>query len=623
MLFRQINFNNYDHKSKFNLFNIICLGTYRKSYVTRLIRQCNTTSVISNHKFLTLDDLKILKTLCKLKKKKGKVINFSKMLQNVTLLKMSYKLVVLKLHSKNYFKLTNVITSTQNKWFKNLSFKLKTGNFTYLKIENQKNLNFSNFKLLKLSKLRNNIVNQALELILEIFYEPFFISTSHGFRPFKGCHSALKQIKLFWNDVSWVTSYKFKIKQTINFTKLIKLMSSRINDKFLFTLLKNFLKANTFNFNLKDIKVLTPLLINIYLHHLDLELEKLKKNYNFFFKKLFYFNFNVITLRKTRFRTLNIVKYGRILTHKTLYGQYKTKLKKLKIQNSKFKPFKIRYIRYLNFFMTGIDSNRKENYHKLNKFILTFCNSNLKLLLAYKNAIKINSNIVINFLNFEIRFLQFDKFSSNSKKSLEKYSNKKKSIALKKVTFKILKQKKLLLSTFSKLFFNLKKKQSKKKNNYFKVLTLNKYKHLSKKKNLIIFKAPLFLLKNNLIRNKILSITNKTKSLIWLTHYSNYLIVKWFRIKSKFLLNVYCCCHNLNKIKIFVDRILRYCAIKTLAIKNKLTISKTIKTWSKNMIIKDKTNRLILIKYLTKLEIQKQKKKFLIDLNFLKFNNQN
>merc|ERR1712003_290888 len=112
---------------------------------------------------------------------------------------------------------------------------------------------------------------------------------------------------------------------------------------------------------------------------------------------------------------------------------------------------------------------------------------NLKLLLAYKNPIKVSSKIVINFL-------KFNNFLSYSKKSFKKYSDKK------KVTFKILKQKNLLLTTFSNCFFILKKKQLKKRKSYLKVLTLNKYNHLSnlkqfknKKKNLITFKAPLYL----------------------------------------------------------------------------------------------------------------------------------
>merc|ERR1712157_584554 len=149
---------------------------------------------------------------------------------------------------------------------------------------------------------------------------------------------------------------------------------------------------------------------------------------------------------------------------------------------------------------------------------------NLKLLLAYKNPIKVSSKIVINFLNFKINFLEFNNFLSYSKKSFKKYSDKK------KVTFKILKQKNLLLTTFSNCFVILKKKQL-------------------KKRNLITFKAPLNLVLNNFKQNEILSSKKKTKSVTWLTHYSNYLIVKWFKKKSKFLLNLYCCCDNFKKIK--------------------------------------------------------------------------
>merc|ERR1712174_126153 len=124
----------------------------------------------------------------------------------------------------------------------------------------------------------------------------------------------------------------------------------------------------------------------------------------------------------------------------------------------------------------------------------------------------------------------------------------------------------------------------------------------NKKKNLITFKAPLNLVLNNFKQNEILSSKKKNE----ICNLADTLF-KLFNCKMVF-----------KKIKIFVDRILRYCAIKTLAIKNKLTIQKTIKNWSKNIIIKDKTNKFILIKYLTKLEIHKIKKKFLVDLNFVK-----
>ena len=102
MLLKILNFNNYNHKSK--LVHINYLGTYRTSYLllSLFIRQCSTTSVISNHKFLTSNDLRILKTLCKIKIKKGKIVNISTLLQDLTLLKISYKLLVLKLRAKNF-----------------------------------------------------------------------------------------------------------------------------------------------------------------------------------------------------------------------------------------------------------------------------------------------------------------------------------------------------------------------------------------------------------------------------------------------------------------------------------------------------------------------------------------
>merc|ERR1711982_310829 len=160
--------------------------------------------------------------------------------------------------------------------------------------------------------------------------------------------------------------------------------------KSFFTLLKSFFKKNTFTLNFKKINLLRPILINIYLHNLDVELEKLKKKYKLFFKFFFYkyYNFNLLLLRKTSFR---------ILTHKTLnYCQYKTELKNQKLQ---LRPFKIRYIRYLNFFLLGVTNNYRNNYQKINKHLLTYCNSNLKLLLAYKSPVKVSSTTTVNFLN--------------------------------------------------------------------------------------------------------------------------------------------------------------------------------------------------------------------------------
>lgn len=41
---------------------------------------------------------------------------------------------------------------------------------------------------------RDKLVQEGIRLILNSIYEPLFVNESHGFRPNRGCHSALKQV---------------------------------------------------------------------------------------------------------------------------------------------------------------------------------------------------------------------------------------------------------------------------------------------------------------------------------------------------------------------------------------------------------------------------------------------
>ena len=42
---------------------------------------------------------------------------------------------------------------------------------------------------------RDKLVQECIRMILEAVYEPSFSDNSHGFRPNRSCHSALKAIK--------------------------------------------------------------------------------------------------------------------------------------------------------------------------------------------------------------------------------------------------------------------------------------------------------------------------------------------------------------------------------------------------------------------------------------------
>lgn len=51
---------------------------------------------------------------------------------------------------------------------------------------------------------RDKIVQEAIRTILEAVFEPNFSSSSHGFRPTKSCHTALRQVRYQFQSSTWV-----------------------------------------------------------------------------------------------------------------------------------------------------------------------------------------------------------------------------------------------------------------------------------------------------------------------------------------------------------------------------------------------------------------------------------
>lgn len=48
---------------------------------------------------------------------------------------------------------------------------------------------------LGISSARDRIVQQAMKMVMECKTEPTFLDCSHGFRPNRSCHSALREIR--------------------------------------------------------------------------------------------------------------------------------------------------------------------------------------------------------------------------------------------------------------------------------------------------------------------------------------------------------------------------------------------------------------------------------------------
>jgi retron-type reverse transcriptase len=46
----------------------------------------------------------------------------------------------------------------------------------------------------------DKLVGEVVRLLLEAYYEPRFSARSHGFRPGRGCHTALTDVATCWSD---------------------------------------------------------------------------------------------------------------------------------------------------------------------------------------------------------------------------------------------------------------------------------------------------------------------------------------------------------------------------------------------------------------------------------------
>ena len=135
----------------------------------------------------------------------------------------------------------------------------------------------------------DKLIQRVVMMVLEAYYEPIFSTHSHGFRPNKGCHTALEEIAINWKGTKWFIEGDIEgCFDNINPDKLLYLINKRIKDQRLIKLIRMWLKAgyaddwkyhDTYSGTPQG-GVISPLLANIYLHELDMKLEELSENWN-------------------------------------------------------------------------------------------------------------------------------------------------------------------------------------------------------------------------------------------------------------------------------------------------------------------------------------------------------
>ena len=172
---------------------------------------------------------------------------------------------------------------TLNK-IKAISEALKAGTFrwtpvrrTYIAKKNGKQ------RPLGLPSFTDKLVQEVIRSLLEAYYEPQFSEASHGFRPQRGCHTALSQIQHTWTGCKWLIEGDIRsCFDRLDHSVMLSILAQNITDQRFLQLIKRLLQAGyleewhyhaTYSGSPQG-GVCSPILANIYLNQLDQYIEQ-------------------------------------------------------------------------------------------------------------------------------------------------------------------------------------------------------------------------------------------------------------------------------------------------------------------------------------------------------------
>ena len=272
----------------------------------------------------------------------------------------------------------------------------------------QKNNNSAKKRPLGIPTFTDKLVQEIIRMILEAIYEPLFLDCSHGFRPKRGCHTALDKIKS-WNGTKWFVEGDIKgCFDNIDHNRLIAIVGNKIKDKRFTDLIWKFLKAgcmedwryNRTHSGTPQGGIISPVLANIYLHELDKLVMEVKSNFDKKadrrltpeYKRL---DTRMQKLRK-RIRAAGGEKRDLLIER---YQNIRKQLKKTPCTSKTDK--KLKYMRYADDFIIGLNGSKADS-EMIKAELKTFITENLKMELSEEKTYITHSSEPVMFLGYHI-----------------------------------------------------------------------------------------------------------------------------------------------------------------------------------------------------------------------------
>jgi group II intron reverse transcriptase/maturase len=129
----------------------------------------------------------------------------------------------------------------------------------------------------------DKLLQEVIRSILEAYYEPQFSDQSHGYRPNRGCHTALKEIQRTWKGTRWFVEGDIRgCFDHIDHSILMDILAENLHDNRFLRLIGYMLQAGyleqwSYHITASGTPqggVISPILANIYLDKLDTFVER-------------------------------------------------------------------------------------------------------------------------------------------------------------------------------------------------------------------------------------------------------------------------------------------------------------------------------------------------------------
>ena len=256
----------------------------------------------------------------------------------------------------------------------------------------------------------DKLLQEVIRMILEAYYEPQFSDRSHGFRPGRGCHTALSNVVDYWSGVRWFVEGDIKgCFDNIDHDVLLSVLGEKLHDNRFLGLLKYLLKAGY----VEDWKygrtlsgtpqggVVSPILANIYLDRLDKFVE------------------NVLIPAHTRgtarrrnpayIRLSSRATYRRNVGHHRLATELRHQMRQLPSSDPHDPGYRrLRYVRYADDFVLGYIGPKAE-VQQVKDSLETFLRDSLKLELSKEKTLVTHATSqAARFLGYELVNQQAD-----------------------------------------------------------------------------------------------------------------------------------------------------------------------------------------------------------------------